>query len=223
MAEEFLKIDADESTPLRDLVFRTLRRAILMDHLPPGTRLLEVQLSEEMGVSRTPVREAIRMLEHEGLVTMYPRRGAVVAKITRKGMKDVLEVRAALDELAVGLACERATEEQIALIESRENEFEESMRGGDLTGIARADAYFHSTIVEAADNEKLQQISVNLAEQMHRYRYETLKDVAVHRTLIEEHRGILNALKSRNTEDAKIRARGHIERQVELFMKKIKE
>ena len=223
MKEDYLKIDADESTPLRDLVFRALRRAILMDHLPPGTRLLEVQLSEEMGVSRTPVREAIRMLEHEGLVTMYPRRGAVVAKFTRKGMKDVLEVRAAMDELAIALACERATQEQLDKIEGREAEFEELMRSGDLTEIARSDAFFHSAIVEAADNEKLWQISVNLAEQMHRYRYETLKDVSGHRTLIEEHRGILAALKRRDAEDAKARARDHIERQVEHFMKKIKE
>lgn len=109
MMEDSMKDMMDEYLPLRDVVFRTLRRAILKGELKPGERLMEVQLANRLGVSRTPVREAIRKLELEGLVTMIPRRGAEVAEITEKNMRDVLEVRRALEELAVKIACEKMT------------------------------------------------------------------------------------------------------------------
>ena len=90
-------------------MFNTLRRAILRGELVPGQRLMEIQLAEKMGVSRTPVREAIRKLELEGLVVMIPRKGAEVAHISGKNLRDVLEVRRALEELAGGPGCERST------------------------------------------------------------------------------------------------------------------
>ena len=93
----------DEFLPLRDVVFNTLRQAILTGELKPGERLMEIHLANKLGVSRTPIREAIRKLELEGLVTMIPRRGAEVAQITEKSMNDVLEVRRALDALCVEL------------------------------------------------------------------------------------------------------------------------
>ena len=100
MKDDF-QIEMNEYLPLRDVVFNTLRQAILRGELQPGERLMEIQLAQRLGVSRTPVREAIRKLELEGLVLMIPRRGAEVAEITRQDLEDVLEVRAALEELAV--------------------------------------------------------------------------------------------------------------------------
>ena len=107
--DEKLQVEMDEFLPLRDVVFNTLRRGILTGTLKPGERLMEVHLANQLGVSRTPIREAIRKLELEGLVVMIPRRGAEVAKITEKSMQDVLEVRRALDVLSAELACERIT------------------------------------------------------------------------------------------------------------------
>ena len=101
----------NEYLPLRDVVFQTLRQTILRGELKPGERLMEVHLAERLGVSRTPIREAIRKLELEGLVVMIPRRGAVVASITEKDLKDVLEVRRTLEILAGEVACERITPE----------------------------------------------------------------------------------------------------------------
>ena len=92
MSSDFT-INMNEYLPLRDLVFNTLRQAILKGELKPGERLMEIQLAEKLGVSRTPIREAIRKLELEGLVLMIPRRGAEVAKISHKSLQDVLEVR----------------------------------------------------------------------------------------------------------------------------------
>jgi DNA-binding GntR family transcriptional regulator len=102
----------EEYLPLRDVVFLKLRKAILTGELRPGERLMEIHLANRLGVSRTPIREAIRKLELEGLVTMMPRRGAEVAQINEKGLKDVLEVRKALDTLCAELACERITDSE---------------------------------------------------------------------------------------------------------------
>ena len=106
-----LKVTMNEYLPLRDVVFNTLRQAILKGELEPGERLMEIQLAERLGVSRTPIREAIRKLELEGLVLMIPRKGAEVAKISARSLRDVLEVRRALEELAIELACQRMSEE----------------------------------------------------------------------------------------------------------------
>ena len=108
-----LHLEMNEYLPLRDVVFNTLRQAILRGELKPGERLMEIALSQRLGVSRTPVREAIRMLEQEGLVIMIPRKGAQVAEISEKDLKDVLEVRLGLEELAVRIACQRITEEEL--------------------------------------------------------------------------------------------------------------
>ena len=96
-------IKDDEYLPLRDVVFNTLRQEILTGKLKPGERLMEIHLANKLGVSRTPIREAIRKLELEGLVIMIPRRGAEVAQITLKSLQDVMEVRRALDVLAIEL------------------------------------------------------------------------------------------------------------------------
>ena len=108
-----LILNMDAYLPLRDVVFNTLREAILKGELKPGERLMELQLAAKLGVSRTPIREAIRMLEQEGLAVTIPRKGAEVAKMTEKDMEDVLQIREALDELAVRIACEQIRADQL--------------------------------------------------------------------------------------------------------------
>ena len=122
-----LKVTMNEYLPLRDVVFNTLRQAILKGELAPGERLMEIQLAERLGVSRTPIREAIRKLELEGLVLMIPRKGAEVAKISEKSLRDVLEVRRSLEELAIELACQRMNEEDIEKLEEAQAAFAEAM------------------------------------------------------------------------------------------------
>ena len=90
--EQNLKVNENEYLPLRDVVFNTLRQAILRGEFKPGERLMEIQLANKLGVSRTPIREAIRMLEQEGLAVTIPRKGAEVAKMTEKDMEDVLQM-----------------------------------------------------------------------------------------------------------------------------------
>lgn len=212
----------DEYLPLRDVVFKTLRRGILTGELKPGERLMEIHLANKLGVSRTPIREAIRKLELEGLVTMIPRRGAEVAQITPKSMKDVLEVRKVLDTLAVELACERISQEEKEQLAQACREFEKAVESGDFGTIARNDVAFHDIIVEATGNMRLTQMVNNLAEQMYRYRFEYIKDAKMHSQLIQEHRQIYEGILNKDVEAAKAAIASHIDNQEHSILQQIR-
>lgn len=214
MVENF-QLQMNEYLPLRDVVFETLRQAILRGELKPGERLMEIHLAQKLGVSRTPVREAIRKLELEGLVRMIPRKGAVVAEITISDLEDVLEVRLALEELAVKLACRSITEEQLAQMRRLSEEFKKTLCGSDVGACAQADMKFHEAIYDATGNSRLVQILNNLREQMYRYRMEYLKDRQSHNILVQEHEEILDALQRRDEAKAVEVTNGHIQRQKE--------
>lgn len=197
---ENLQLNANAYLPLRDVVFNTLREAILRGDLKPGERLMELQLAEKLGVSRTPIREAIRMLQQEGLAVTVPRRGAVVAKMTEKDMEDVLQIREALEILAVKLASEKMTSEQIDQLNDRLKAFEEALETKKIKLIAQADVDFHDFIYMAAENPRLVAMLNNLREQIYRYRVEYLKDHKNYPRLIEEHKQIIIGLQRHDKE-----------------------
>ena len=136
-----ISLNTNEYLPLREVVFNTLREAILTGELEPGEHLMEVKLANKLGVSRTPIREAIRKLELEGLVVMTPRRSAEVAKITKEDLVDVLEVRRVLEALSIELCCKNRTKEEIVLLKENLGKFKKSVESGDLTEIAKTDVY----------------------------------------------------------------------------------
>ena len=145
MAMELI-LNQDAYLPLRDVVFKTLRDAILRGDLKPGERLMEMHLAEELGVSRTPIREAIRMLEQEGLAITIPRKGAQVAGMTEKDLYDVLEIRDALDELAVSKACEKVNKKSLSKLAEAMRDFEKSVASGNVRAIVSSDERFHDVI-----------------------------------------------------------------------------
>ena len=170
------EVTMNEYLPLRDVVFNTLRRAILRGELKPGERLMEIQLANKRGSEQNAESgKRYRKLELEGLVLMIPRKGAEVAEITEKNLRDVLEVRCALEELAVQLACDRINQEEIHELHAAAARFEQMFDSDDITSIAQADEAFHDVIFQATDNERLIQLLNNLREQMYRYRIEYLK------------------------------------------------
>ena len=208
-----LQLEVNAYLSLRDVVYNTLREAILKGELKPGERLMELQLASKLGVSRTPIREAIRMLELEGLAVTIPRKGAEVAKMTVKDMEDVLEVRESLDELAAKIACNKITEEQLQTLSKVKDAFEESTKTTDIKQIAMYDEKFHDVIYESTGNVRLVNLLNNLREQIYRYRVEYLKNVEVYPRLIEEHETILKALQDRNQELVVEAMRDHVENQ----------
>lgn len=220
--QDFLRLNMDEFLPLRDVVFNTLRQAILLGELKPGERLMEIHLADKLGVSRTPIREAIRKLELEGLVTMVPRKGAEVAQITEKSMNDVLEVRRALDALCVELACDRITEEELEALGHACEDFGAAVRTKDLKQIAQADVALHDIIVKATGNQRLIQLVNNLSEQMYRYRFEYIKDTNQHETLVEEHRIIYQSIANKDKQTAAEAARIHIDNQEKAIIRQIR-
>ena len=216
------EVTMNEYLPLRDVVFNTLRRAILRGELKPGERLMEIQLANKLGVSRTPIREAIRKLELEGLVLMIPRKGAEVAEITEKNLRDVLEVRCALEELAVQLACERIDKRGIKELHTAADRFRDVLGSDDITQIAQADEAFHDVIFTATDNERLIQLLNNLREQMYRYRIEYLKKKECYPQLLGEHEAIISAIERHDKEKATRITGQHINNQVDTVLGVIK-
>lgn len=221
--EHDLKVNMNEYLPLRDVVFNTLRQAILKGELAPGERLMEIALADRLGVSRTPIREAIRKLELEGLVLMIPRKGAEVAKISEKNLRDVLEVRRSLEELAIELACQRMNSEEIEQLEDAQKSFREAVENGDAMGIAESDERYHDIIYYGTGNSRLVQILNNLREQMYRYRLEYIKDEDKRQVLLVEHENILKAMKGHHTAEAKEAMREHIDNQEITVSRNIKE
>lgn len=208
--------------PLRDVVFNTLREGILKGELKPGERLMELQLAAKLGVSRTPIREAIRMLEQEGLAVTIPRKGAEVAKMTEKDMEDVLQIRDALDELAATIACEQITPEELDELRCTMHEFEESTKIGEVKRIAEADVRFHDIIYKATRNPKLESMLSNLREQMYRYRVEYLKDEKNYPILIQEHSEIVEGLVTKDKDRVTDAMHKHVKNQVSAVKEMIR-
>lgn len=207
---------------LRDMVFYKLREAILKGEIAPGSRLMEISLAEKLGVSRTPIREAIKKLEQEGLVIMIPKKGAKVADITEKDLKDVLEVRCALEELAVSIACKNCTESMVRALRKNIADFRVNMNTNKTEKLAQLDIEFHDIILKSSNNKVLIKLLSDLHEQMYRFRFEYLKDKYTHDILLREHEAIFNDIINNNVREAKLHVHTHIYNQVTIVSNKLK-
>jgi DNA-binding GntR family transcriptional regulator len=212
------KIKLDNYQPLREVIFETLRNAIVNGDLRPGERLMEVYLAEQMGVSRTPVREAIRKLEADGLVLMEPRRGTRVAEISVKDIVDVLEVRSMLDRLATGLAATRIQPAQIKALEAVHKQYANHVLKENIEGAIKKDIEFHDLIYVASGNPRLIAAAASLREHIYRFRVIYLRDISKAVDVEAEHAGILEALRSGQEKEASAHAEFHIRHQMETII-----
>ena len=157
-----LNFDIQHHRPLREIVYEELKMQILTGKIVPGTRMMEVELAEDMGVSRTPIREAIRKLEKEGLVTIEPRKGAYASQISVKDMVDILEVRQDMEGLAAFFAASRMNDEQLAQLEEASASYNRAVAEGNTADMIAYDTRFHRIIVESCNNN----IRVHMIEQL---------------------------------------------------------
>jgi len=204
-----LKID--QYQPLREVVFENIRTAIQSGELRPGERLMEVQLAESLGVSRTPVREAIRKLEKAGLVTITPRRGVYVAEISLEDTENILEIRGCLEGKAAELAAIRMTADQKQALKNCLEAFVAHMKANRMKEALREDLQFHLIIRKASKNQQLIQILEDLSEQVNRFRMVYLKDAAEAPSLPEEHAKLLQALLDENPKAARKAMEAHMD------------
>ncbi|MBF6233750.1 GntR family transcriptional regulator [Nocardia farcinica] len=190
-----------------DRVTRQLRDQIVGGVRAPGSRLVERELAAELGVSRLPVREALRVLVAEGLVTARPRSWAVVREFTPADVADLLEVRSAVDVLAFRLAAQRATRAGLAELRAVLDEEQAAARAGDAPRARRAAADFHETVTRLAGNDLLLELEATLRSRMRWLlgRHDDLGLVA------DEHERLYAAIAARDTARAEALAVAHIE------------
>ncbi len=213
-----LNFDLQNHRPLREIVYEELKRQIMIGEIPPGTRMMEVELAEDMGVSRTPIREAIRKLEKEGLVSIEPRRGAYASDISIKDMVDVLEVREFLEGMAAGLAAKKINDEEIETLKKATATYKKAVENGHTEEIIKEDELFHKLIVDCSGNKTLIQMINQVQELALRFRYIYYEDFSRYRNMPYEHQEILDAILSGDTEAARSIADAHVLRLKEFVI-----
>jgi DNA-binding GntR family transcriptional regulator len=152
---------------LREQVLTELRRRIVDGEYSQGERLTETRLADDFGVSRNPVREALRVVEAEGFVQILPRRGAVVATLDETAVRDLFAVRQQLETLAAGLAAERATSEGTAALRRLIEEANEATEAEDFDRVAELNSDFHRAVIEVSENRWLHSISAAMYHHVH--------------------------------------------------------
>ncbi len=213
-----LVVDFNSSKPLGEVVYEALREAIIKNQFKPGERLMETELADEMEVSRTPVREAVRKLEAEGYVVMIPRKGTYVASLSIQDINDVYEIRAALEGMAASQAAIRASEEEIAAIKECIDAEAVLWESDDLEKTVESDIQFHSLLYRASKNKKIESLINDLREQTQRLRSSTLSTPGRLKFALDEHRKILAAIEARDPQGAQEAALAHIERSREVML-----
>lgn len=206
--ENILKIEGYEL--LSQKVYRVLKAEIIKGSLKPGTKLLEGKIADQMGVSRTPVREALRELAAEGFVKMSPNQGMIVSNASVEDIQDVLQIRGVLEGLAARLAAKVFNGEEIKELEKYIKQMEHYTNKDDFLAFSEIDAEFHELILNVCGNKRLIQLRRNLSDQAHRYRIRSLSIPGRLRYSLKEHKEIAEAIKKKDSIQADRLSQIHI-------------
>tara|TARA_B100000780_G_C20990195_1_gene395970 strand:- start:7 stop:729 length:723 start_codon:yes stop_codon:yes gene_type:complete len=195
---------------LADDAQQILRYMIVRGNLHPGEKLVEPLLSKTLGISRTPLREALKALSSEGLVTLRRNRHSIVAAIDAKKLEYLFEVEAGIEAMAIGLATERMTNTEIKKLAVLQERLEKLQHGKDLDAYFELNQKIHSMIVAGAKNPVFQEVHGRLFGQLERARYAALSlDGRIEESILE-HRMILEALQARDSGKVEILMRDHV-------------
>ena len=210
MSNYDVKQEVTDKYSLRGRVFHKMREDILNGHYKEHEELKEVAISEEMGVSRTPVREALRQLELEGLVQIIPNKGAYVTGITQKDVEDIYMIRSLLEGLCAKWACEHITKEQMDEMEENVYLAKFHAQKGHLEQLAELDNRFHDIMYEACHSKMLEHLLKDFHQYVLRVRKKTLNNANRGLASNEEHEAIMEAIKDKNGEKAERLANSHM-------------
>jgi DNA-binding GntR family transcriptional regulator len=195
----------------REAAFEKIKEAIIKGHFKPGEKLVEQTLAQEMGVSRTPVREAIRRLEAEGFVVSIPRKGVVVSRADKEEIVQLYSIRAELEGLAARWAIENADEDDMRKLDEAISRMEETAASGDLDGVVQSNALFHDAIAQASKSRILCTLLKTLQDNIQRFRFQSLHLPGRPEAALAEHKEIVAAIKEKKTEEADRLLKEHLQ------------
>ena len=206
--------EANDQYSLRGRVFKRIREDILSGKYEQNEELRENTIAQELGVSRTPVREALRQLELEGLVTIIPNKGAYVNGISEKDIHDIYVIRSYMEGLCARWACEKMTESCLKDLDEVVELTEFYIRKGNTEQIVELDNRFHELLYRACDSKWLDHMLTDFHHYVERVRMKSLADPKRAEKSNEEHRAIVEALRKRDGAEAESLAHEHIIRTI---------
>jgi DNA-binding GntR family transcriptional regulator len=208
---------------LREEVYESLRKSILHGKMKPGQHLIEEQLANHVGISRTPIREAFHKLERDELVTRLPKGGFAVRKFTREDVEEIFGIRSALESYAAYLATLHMTPEKISMLENKLKESEDALAKGDGDKAVQLNTEFHDLLYKSCKSKKLVEMINTFRDYFYRYRSALLHIQDGISQSNKDHRQMLEAMKKKNPRLAERLVRKHLARGKELILREIDE
>jgi len=212
-------IDPKDFRPARDIVFEIVRNAVLDGRLEKGERIMETTIAEDLGISRTPVREAFRMLETEGLIEYYPKVGTVVKGITLEDIEYIYDLREVLEGLAVRKACINIDEPDLKRLKDILLLMEEAIKSKDNEGLFKLHSDYNKLIIEGSKNPRLIGYLLNLYEYIASFRKITLAYNERKLISLNEHRKIVECIETKDMKNGELCCREHIRKAKDIFLK----
>lgn len=207
---ELERIEAPES--VADSVYNSLREAITSLSLRPGQTLIETEIARQLGVSVTPIREALRRLHENGLVALNRYRGATVAELTSRDVHEIYQLRILLEPFAVELSLDNLTENDFTALAHYLEQADEALQSGDLQMLSKSNRQFHGLFIERSQHSRLQRVLGNLQDMNRVIALMTWEGVGFDALEQYEHREILAAARDRDKDAASQKIKSHIER-----------
>lgn len=185
---------------LREKILEDIRDAIVSGEFKAGCRISEPDLTERYGISRTPIREALRQLESEGYLKVIPRRGAIVSEFSRKEVEEFYAIKGVLEGYAACCACEKLSLKDLDRLQAINDKLAELAQSGDVRGFFKIHGDFHEVFIRASENEKLHELVSNLVTKFQLLRFSSLSLSGRMATSVQEHNKIIDAFRNKNAE-----------------------
>jgi len=204
-------------------VFENLKQAILRGDIPPGSRLVESRVAETMGISRTPIREAMHKLEREGLLRKLPNSGFNVTGLTREDIEETFGIRSVLESYAARLAAIQHKEEELVPLEKKIEEYQQCLDQKRLEELPKINTQFHDILYALSRSPKLIKMVNDLRDQIYRFRKIILREEGRARASNDDHRKMLKAMRQRDADRVERLVREHILKGRRMVLKELKD